>query len=176
LQLREPRERIGLKGPRAAEWLASQGTVLPELPNTWAPQGAPNAPGAPLVARLGSAEFFLEDAAAGTSVRQVAQMVQAGLPGVYPVLREDWAFLLAGSEVHGMLAEVSSVDFAALALDLRPLVMTSMAGVGVLVVPQALAGERRYRIWCDPSFGPYLCETLGAVVVDCGGTYRGAAV
>jgi sarcosine oxidase subunit gamma len=103
-------------------------------------------------------------------------MVQAGLPGVYPVLREDWAFLLAGSEVHGMLAEVSSVDFAALALDLRPLVMTSMAGVGVLVVPQALAGERRYRIWCDPSFGPYLCETLGAVVVDCGGTYRGAAV
>ena len=45
----------------------------------------------------------------------------------------------------------------------------------VLVVPQAAGGPdpaRRYRIWCDPSFGPFLSETLGAVVVE-SGRYRG---
>ena len=39
--------------------------------------------------------------------------------------------------------------------------------------PQAAAGGREYRIWCDPTFGPYLGESLGAVVIDCGGRYTG---
>jgi hypothetical protein len=57
--------------------------------------------------------------------------------------------------------------------------MTLMMGVAVLVVPReaAAAGggavERRYRIWCDPTFGPYLSESLGAVVNDCGGKNTG---
>jgi sarcosine oxidase subunit gamma len=42
--------------------------------------------------------------------------------------------------------------------------MTLMAGVSVLVLPQNLGGtagaETIYRIWCDPSFGSYLWETL----------------
>src|SRR5277367_3759470 len=35
LQLLERRDRLGLKGPRAAEWLVSRGIVLPMAPNTW---------------------------------------------------------------------------------------------------------------------------------------------
>jgi sarcosine oxidase, subunit gamma len=73
------------------------------------------------------------------------------------------------------------VDFAALSLVTRPLIMTLMIGVAVLVVPQGgasaegAAGERHYRIWCDPTFGPYLGESLGAVVIECGGRYTGVS-
>jgi hypothetical protein len=56
--------------------------------------------------------------------------------------------------------------------------MTLMIGVAVLVVPQSAgnagAEERQYRIWCDPTFGPYLGASLGAVVNECGGRYTGS--
>ena len=182
LELREKRDRLGLKGPRAAEWLAAQGIALPMTPNTWThPEGA-IAADALLVARLGSAEFFLEDGAAGTTLERISPSLDANPPGVYPVLREDWAFLLGGDEVHDVLAQVCNVNFAALSLASRPLIMTLMIGVAVLVVPQSVAGggqggeaARRYRIWCDPTFGPYLGESLGAVVIECGGTYTGVS-
>ncbi len=169
------RARLGLKGPRAADWLAAQGIVLPKAPNSWT--HAPSAGGMEglLVARLGSAEFFLEDAA-GSGLEGMASAAAAHPPGVYPVLREDWTFHLSGTGVHQVLAQVCNVNFEALALDSRPLVMTLMIGVAVLVVPQAMHEgsypERRYWIWCDPSFGPCLSETLGAVVVESGGIIR----
>jgi hypothetical protein len=37
------------------------------------------------------------------------------------------------------------------------------------------AAGRHYRIWCDPTFGPYLGESLGAVVIECGGRYTGVS-
>jgi hypothetical protein len=92
---------------------------------------------------------------------------------VYPVLREDVEFALAGDAVHEVLAQVCNVNFAALSLDSRPVIMTLMIGVAVLVVPQSLVHGRRYRIWCDPTFGHYLGESLGKVVVDCGGSVTG---
>jgi hypothetical protein len=53
--------------------------------------------------------------------------------------------------------------------------MTLMLGVAVLVVPQIFGPDLlpRYRIWCDPTFGPFLGEAVGGVVVECGGTLRG---
>jgi len=47
------------------------------------------------------------------------------------------------------------------------LIMTLMVGVAVLIVPQSASGDpgaAEYRIWCDPTFGPYLLESLGEVV------------
>ena len=181
LELREKRDRLGLKGPRAAEWLAAQGIALPMTPNTWAHSGGADAAGALLVARLGTAEFFLEDGAGGTTLERISPALDRSPPGVYPVLREDWAFLLTGDEVHDVLAQVCNVNFAALPLTARPLIMTLMIGVAVLVVPQSVGGgqggaaERHYRIWCDPTFGPYLGESLGAVVIECGGRYTGVS-
>ena len=46
------RERRGLKGPRAAEWLVAQGIVLPGAPNTWALSRENMGTDALLVARL----------------------------------------------------------------------------------------------------------------------------
>ena len=62
-----------------------------------------------------------------------------------------------------VLAQVCNVNFGALGS--RPVVMTLMVGVGVLVLPQQTPDDGAiYRIWCDPSFGTYLLETLEAVV------------
>ena len=53
------------------------------------------------------------------------------------------------------------------------MVMTLVIGVAVLVVSEADEAERRYRFWCDPTYGPSLSETLGTVIVECGGTIKG---
>jgi sarcosine oxidase subunit gamma len=182
LELREKRHRLGLKGPRAADWLAAQGIELPATPNTWTHSEEAIAADPLLVGRLGTAEFFLEDGTGGTALARIAPALEKNPPGVYPVLREDWAFRLGGEGVHDVLAQVCNVNFAALSLDSRPLIMTLMIGVAVLVVPQSVAGGgpdgaagRRYRIWCDPTFGPYLGESLGTVVIECGGSYTGVS-
>ena len=173
LTLDEPRDRLGLKGPRAAEWLVAHGIVLPMLPNTWAHSQGVDAAAPFLVARLGSTEFFIEDAAAGTTLKRMTAAADELPPGVYPVLREDWALDLGGTGVHDVLAQVCNVNFAALILDSHPVIMTLMIGAAVLVVPDGGTVERRYRIWCDPTFGPYLSESLGAVVGECGGRIMG---
>jgi len=171
-----PRHRFGLKGPRAAAWLEAHGIAVPGAPNTWAPAAARPGPGAaPLVARLGSAEFFLEDGVDCAFPAGIEPEPEAHPPGVYPVLRRDAAFVLGGTQVHEVLAQVCNVNFADLAVDARPVIMTSMIGVTVLVVPQESGGARRYRIWCDPTFGGYLGETLESVVTECGGIYRGVS-
>jgi sarcosine oxidase, subunit gamma len=190
----EQRDRLGLKGPRAAEWLATRGIVLPTEPNTWthsaetsAANALRDAADALLVARLGTGEFFLEDVVAGSTLKRIAPALDEQPPGVYPVLREDWAFRLAGEGVHDVLAQACNVNFSALPLDSNPVIMTLMIGVAVLVVPQGApdgrgvplaagpVAERQYKIWCDPTFGPYLGESLGAVVIECGGSYRGVS-
>ena len=170
LEVREHRDRVGLKGPRAAEWLAANGAPLPAAPNTWA-HSEQSLSDPLLVARLGTSEFFLEDGAAGTALQRISRSLDEPPPGVYPVIREDWAFLLSGEGVHEALVQVCNVNFAALPLDSHPVIMTLMIGVAVLVVAQ----EEQYRIWCDPTFGPYMSESLGAVVIECGGRYRGAS-
>jgi sarcosine oxidase gamma subunit len=204
---REARDRLGLKGPRASEWLAAHDIVLPMAANSWTGSpavhevaahdaaahevtahevaaahdhaGAPDA--ALFVARLGTGEFFLEDCAGGTKLRGIEPAPEAYPSGVYPVLREDAAFLLSGKGSLDVLAQVCNVNFAELALDSHPVIMTLMIGVSVIVVPQARLMQRDegaeplYRIWCDPTFGAYLGESLGTVVVECGGNYRGVS-
>jgi sarcosine oxidase subunit gamma len=174
LDVEDSAVRIGLKGPRAAEWLIEQGANVPEHPNSWrrAPFGAAQRF---LVARLGQTEFFLEDAEGGGAALSLDANLAAEPAGVYPVLREDFTFKISGEGVHDALAQVCNVNFAVIDLELRPLVMTLMIGVAVLVIPEAAKETRLYRFWCDPTFGPSLRETLGTVVVECGGIIRGVS-
>jgi sarcosine oxidase subunit gamma len=201
LKVRDAVDRFGLKGPGAPAWLAAQGIAIPSEPNSWiGPEGS--ADEVLLVARLGSSEFFLEDARGGTVLRDIEPHATLHPPGVYPVLREDAAFLLEGAGALDVLAEVCNVNFAALTLAsrpgedppgavprsaarpdearrsaARPVVMTSMIGVSVLVAPfvgaATWADACSFRIWCDPTFGDYLTESLRQVVRDCGGTFTG---
>jgi sarcosine oxidase subunit gamma len=64
--------------------------------------------------------------------------------------------------VDPVLVQVCSFNFAALNVEAHPLIMTIMMGVSVLIVPQGI-GERRYWIWCDPSFGAYFTECVCGV-------------
>ena len=169
LELVGGRARLGCKGPAAEAWLQAAGLDLPPAPNSFT--GDANL----LVARLGSAEFFVEAAAGAQPLAALELALQVPPTGVYPVLREDWTLALVGADVHAVLAEVCNVNFAALAPQSRGVVMTLMVGVAVLVARRDAGGPPAYTIWCDPSFGPYLSETLGAVVTEYGGTFKGGA-
>ena len=132
-----------------------------------------------LVARLGQSEFFLEGESAGSAIEDMSSALAALPAGVYPVLREDFAFRLGGEGVHDALAQVCNVNFAQINLESQPVIMTLMIGVAVLAVgdapPAGSDAGRRYRFWCDPTFGPSLSEALGTVIVECGGTMRGVS-
>jgi sarcosine oxidase subunit gamma len=154
----EGRARTGFKGPAALAWLASQGLPAPATANRWIAWPA----GQGVIARLGSSEFFIE-AAAG-AVAAVDTALAASPAVVYAVMRADAAFLLEGAGAHDVLAQVCNVNFAGLDLASAPIVMTLMIGVAVLVLPEAAGDARRYRIWCDPSYGEYLHHELSAIV------------
>ncbi|MBC8026373.1 MAG: methylglutamate dehydrogenase [Steroidobacteraceae bacterium] len=154
-------KRFGVKGPCAAEVLAESGFAVPATANTWAMLEGGDA--ADVIARLGNTEFFVESRGENSSLSGLEARLAGGVPGAYPVLREDFAIALGGNAAPDVLAQVCNIDFAALDLAARPIVMTSMIGVGVLVLPQVSDGII-YRIWCDPSYGPYLESELGAVV------------
>ena len=159
--------RLGLKGPGAADWLQSQGIVIPDTSNTWRELGDDSS----LIARLGSTEFFVEQPAPAGLIDQLARALRSPIDGVYLVLREDRAFVLEGSDANDVLAQVCNIDFKSVSRSKRHLVMTMMIGVAVLVIPQDSAsnGARSanggcYRIWCDPTYGDYLWSSLQRVI------------
>lgn len=154
--------RSGAKGPQAAAWLASRGLPVPARPNSWLRQDGT------LIARLGASEFLVE----GTAAATLTHATRA--PGVYPVLREDCALALLGPRLPDLLAQTCNVNFAALDLAIQPVVLTSMAGVTVTVLPHAHDGAPFYRVWCDYSYGPYLWRTLLDIVRALGGGAVGA--
>ncbi len=178
--------RLGLKGPRAEAWLAAQGIALPAAPNTWVYSEAGLGADALLVARLGQSEFFLEDDAAGATLQRLAPSLDRHLPGVYPVLREDWGFNLGGERGSRGAGAGLQREFRRAAAGLPSGDHDAHdrgGGVGGAAGGAAGKGsasgqgadERRYRIWCDPTFGAYFAEALGTVVNECGGRSTGVS-
>jgi sarcosine oxidase subunit gamma len=162
---RHEHERFAVKGPHAAEWLLAQGLSIPAQSNTWAAVPAQNSGNQTLMtARLGTSEFFFDEASPAPVIAGLAYALRERPAGVYPVLREDWGFVLAGAGSDAVLAEVCNVPFASLTAETQPIVMTMMVGVAVLVLLQAASQGRAYHVWCDQTFGPYLAETIAAVV------------
>jgi sarcosine oxidase subunit gamma len=156
------RRRCGYKGPAAQAWLAERDLPIPPQPNAWLglDSGA-------LIARLGRSEFLIEDAVGGGRCAQLAS--HAPGPGVYAVLRQDAELVLVGERTGDLLLQTCSVDFSSLDPAAHPVVLTSMVGVGVTVIPQAAGSRVHYRIWCDGTYGGYLWETLLEVARDLGG-------
>jgi len=159
--------RMGVKGPKAEEWLRSQGVSVPDGVNTWTrtPEGV-------TVARLARSEFFLEDRPAGNAVERWRSVLEVA-PGVYPVIRQDAALALAGERLNDLLAQTCNVNFNAHAPGERGVVMTSMVGVSVLALWDEVRGRPWLRIWCDGTFGPYLWETLLGIAREVGGAAVG---
>ncbi|GAB4376898.1 MAG: hypothetical protein Kow00121_24960 [Elainellaceae cyanobacterium] len=156
--------RFGVKGASAADWLHSQGLPTPDRPNSWLdlPEGG-------LIARLGLTEFLIEDSIQSTIAASLSQACQSPPAKVYPVLRQDLALALWGEAVPDLLRQTCNINFAALTLSDRPVVLTSMIGVAVTVIPNQRSDRPFYRIWCDGTFGTYVWRTLLAIAEELGG-------
>jgi hypothetical protein len=145
--------RAGVKGPGAAEWLAGLGLPVPDAPNRWLPVDGG------LVARLGLTEFLVEGPLS-------AQLAAPLAHGVYPVLRQDTVLALSGERLDDLLLETCSVDFGALDPFTRPVVLTTMVGVAVTVIPYEDKGIPYCRIWCDSTYGEWFAGTLAGVAAE----------
>lgn len=149
--------RFGVKGMGAAAWLATQSIPIPDRPNSWYPLTETG-----IIARLGINEFLIEDST-------IAPQLTSLPAKVYPVLRQDLAIALIGTQVNELLLQTCSFNFQARSLTERPVILTSMVGVSVTVIPGDRNGIPFYRIWCDGTFGVYLWQTLSAIAIELGG-------
>jgi len=164
-------QRVGLKGPRAADWLRARAVSVPQQPNTWS-----TLDGGGLVARLGRTEFLVEDGLLGDTAPTLRTELGAGAPGVYAVLRQDAALLVRGAASHELFAQTCNVNFAAIPPQEQAAILTMMVGVAVTVINTSLSGDPTYRIWCDGTFGVYLWDTLLGIAAELGGGPVGLAI
>jgi sarcosine oxidase subunit gamma len=173
------RLRCGAKGPGAENWLRTQGCSVPAALNSALLDGD-----GVLVARLASSEFLIEAmpafalaaARVGALRRQLAQRVQPC--DVYPVARQDRVVTISGTGLQALLRQICSVDFvplleSAAGLGERPVLLTSMIGVGVVAWPRRLETGPAVTLWCDPSFGHYFCNTLLELAREAGSVSLG---
>jgi sarcosine oxidase subunit gamma len=158
------RPRFGLKGPAAQRWLESQNIPLPAKANGWL-----SLPGSGVIARLGRSEFFIEDGATEIVVDAIRNALGSGAPGVYPVIRQDAGFALAGLRVNELLVQTCNVNFEEFGPEEGIAVMTQMIGVSVLAIRINTKKMPCYRLWCDPTFAAYFWETLSEIAGELGG-------
>ncbi|WP_124950076.1 methylglutamate dehydrogenase [Sulfuriferula thiophila] len=155
--------RCGLKGPHSKAWLETHGIAVPAV-NSWEPLS-----GGSLIARLGNSEFLFEDGLDGATAQHIQAMLTDGPHGVYPVLRQDAALILTGAAVQQLLRQTCSFNFMTLDKANRPLVLTTMVGVPVTVLPVDMPEGEYYRVWCDGTYGEYLWRTLLDIACELGG-------
>jgi sarcosine oxidase subunit gamma len=158
LQDQSSQARFGCKGPQAAAWLAAQGVPIPALPNT----ACEDVAGFDRVLRLGQSEFLIE--ADETRIEALSSLPRQH--GVYPVLRNDLCIVLTGSSVNALLLQTCNVNFLAIDTSASPVVLTSMAGVTVIIRPKLYADVPQCLIWCDGTFGGYLWKTLQSIATE----------
>jgi sarcosine oxidase subunit gamma len=159
-------DRIVVKGPGAAEFLSSQGLWVPDQVFGHLPQ----ADGA-LVVRTGGAEFFVEDGwidnkvventGVGTTVGQLRRAIGAKVQGVYDVPRQDVSLVISGTAALALFSQTCGYDFSDSGYRF---VMTQVAGVSCSILPRQLQAVRAWQLWADGTYGPYLWETLLAIV------------
>lgn len=157
-------DKAGIKGPEAARWLESLSIAVPAQANAWT-----GLPGGGVIARLGRTEFFVEDGVNGDTASRVRDALGTGNAGVYPVIRQDAGIALVGRRVNELLVQTCNVNFQELGSASRTVIMTMMVGVAVLVIRQDRQNLPGFRIWCDPTYAPYVWETLTGIASEMGG-------
>ncbi len=162
--------RVGLKGPGAAEWLRARDVTVPERPNAWVALA-----GHGLIARLGRAEFLIQDGPQDGVVSMLRKALETPAPGVYPVLRQDCELLVCGELVHELFAQTCNINFNAIPAEEQTVTMTMMVGVAVTVLTAGFGRTPCYRIWCDGTYGAYLWNTLLEIATELGGGAVGLA-
>jgi sarcosine oxidase, subunit gamma len=159
--------RFGVKGAGAAAWLADYGIAI-ERPNCWIPLANGG-----LALRLGVSEYLIETGlsdSANPFDSIASRLVDHSYPAqVYPVLRQDLALALCGEQVSALMLQTCNINFRALDLSKNPVVLTTMIGVAVTILPSERHGLPFYRVWCDGTFGNYFWHTLLEIAQALGG-------
>lgn len=153
--------RLVVKGPAAAELLASCGLPAPDVMYGHMPLA-----GGGLVVRTGGAEFFLEEGPLGADLARLEEALATNPPNVYRVPRQDVSLLLAGREALTLLGQTCGYHFAAGG---GQFVFTQVVGVACSARPRQLAAGRVWQLWADGTYGPYLWETLVEIAAELGG-------
>ena len=156
---RSLQRRFGCKGRGAAEWLGALDFTVPASANSWVMTGEST------ILRLGDSEFLIESTA--DVINKIKSLPREA--AVYPVLRQDCAIELGGTQVENLLRQVCSMHFEALNLSTQPIVLTSMIGVSVIILPKQNQGRPHFRVWADNTYGFYLWNTLRGIGNELGG-------
>lgn len=157
--------RFGVKGPNAPEWLRGHGIEVPEAANSWS--HLPDGRG--MVLRLGQSEFLVEDGLRGDTVGNLGGGLNSGSRGLYPVMRQDAAFVLTGERSNEVMRQVCGIDFDSADYAARPVFLTRVAVTSAVVAPLVGEGGRSFRVWCSYPYGAYLWEELEEIVAEYGG-------
>lgn len=157
------RQRFGVKGPQASQWLASQKIKTPDSVNSWVLDNGV------LVLRLGSSEFLVEQQVSGEVCKQLNQASQVNTVGVYKVLRADAAFVISGDQILTMFSELCKLDLSAKALEPNQLIMTQIADISATIVPEVINDRLVIRLWCDGTYGAYMWRVLHQLAQELGG-------
>jgi len=163
------RQRFGVKGPHANQWLASQNIKTPDSINSWLLDDDV------LVLRLGSSEFLVEQQVSGEVCKQLNQASQVSTVGVYKVLRADAAFIISGDQILTMFSELCKLDLSAEALKPNQLIMTQVADISATIVPEIINNRLVIRLWCDGTYGAYMWRVLHQLAQELGGGAVGLA-
>jgi sarcosine oxidase subunit gamma len=113
--------KFGVKGAGAETWLRERGVDVPDT--TYDTRRLADGG---LIARLGSADFFLEGV-----LPHLSEALAQAPPQVYRVERHDSTFLLGGSQALAVLAQMCSIDFRTTAQG--RLLLTRAAGASAVL-------------------------------------------
>ena len=160
-------EKLGVKGSGAAEWLSNADTKVPADIYESTPLT-----GGGLIVRLGTDEFLLEDEIGATIVGQLSDRLGSGTQQVFRVEHQEATFLVAGARALDVMSQTCG-------LDLRDpvagrVVLTRIAGVSAILLPQSIREETGFRLWVDPSYAHYLWHQLATIAESLGGRVVGA--
>lgn len=160
--------RLEIRGQESATWLAARGIVVPEP--IFATRRDPDT--GILVARTGTHNVFLEEVPGGGTVERLREQLTDRSPRRFPVDRQDAALCLCGAQALEALRQSCGFDFD------QPgpqLVMTRIAGVSATILREDAEDLPAFRIWTDPSYGPYLWDAMLDIVRVLGGDAIGLA-
>jgi sarcosine oxidase subunit gamma len=153
--------RLEVKGPNVAAFLESHRIALPSEIFDVLPWGSGG-----VIARTGSASFFLEEGLQGSLIARLVEALDASGPGVYLAPHADAALLLSGTRSTDVLLQTCGYDFR------QPgpkLVMTRVAGVSASILHRTMNNVGTFQLWVDGTYGAYLWETLLGIVRELGG-------
>ena len=160
--------RLEIRGRESATWLAACGIAVPEP--IFAARRDPDT--GILVARTGSHNVFLEEVPGGCTIQHLREAMGDRSTRRFPVDRQDASLCLCGAQALEALRQSCGFDFEQTG---PQLVMTRIAGISAMILREDAHGLPTFRIWTDPSYGPYLWDAMLDIVRTLGGDAIGLA-